>query len=31
MRIAGTVSYPSKSKVAKGYIPELVTLMQEVI
>ena len=31
MRIAGTVSYPSQSKVAKGYIPELVTLMQEVI
>tara|TARA_B100000768_G_scaffold94630_1_gene88434 strand:+ start:318 stop:959 length:642 start_codon:yes stop_codon:yes gene_type:complete len=30
MRIAGTVSYPSQSKVAKGYIPELVTLMQEV-
>ena len=29
MRIAGTVSYPSQSKVAKGYIPELVTLMQE--
>ena len=30
MRIAGTVSYPSQSKVTKGYIPELVTLMSEV-
>ena len=27
MRIAGTVSYPSQSKVAKGYIPELISLM----
>ena len=31
MRISGTVSYPSQSKVAKGYIPELISLMQEVI
>ena len=31
MRVAGTVSYPSQSKVAKGYICELVTLMPEVI
>jgi len=29
MRIAGTVSYPSQSKVTKGYIPELVTFMPE--
>jgi hypothetical protein len=26
MRVAGTVSYPSKQKLARGYIPELVTL-----
>jgi hypothetical protein len=26
MRLAGTVSYPSPSKVERGYIPELVTL-----
>ena len=26
MRVAGTVSYPSKSKLTRGYIPELVTL-----
>ncbi|MDA8751116.1 hypothetical protein N9P43_02555 [Planktomarina temperata] len=30
MRVAGTVSYPSQSKVAKGYIPELVTFISEV-
>jgi hypothetical protein len=30
MRIAGTVSYPSQSKVTKGYIPELVTFISEV-
>lgn len=29
MRIAGSVSYPSEKKVAKGYIPELVTFEQE--
>ena len=26
MRVAGTVSYPSKSKLTRGYVPELVTL-----
>jgi hypothetical protein len=26
MRVAGTVSYPSKSKLSKGYVPELVTM-----
>jgi hypothetical protein len=26
MRVAGTVSWPNKDKVAKGYVPELVTL-----
>jgi len=26
MRVAGTVSYPSKQKLARGYVPELVTL-----
>ena len=26
MRLAGTVSYPKPDKVARGYIPELVTL-----
>jgi hypothetical protein len=26
MRLAGTVSYPSPSKVERGYVPELVTL-----
>ncbi|MDA1237772.1 MAG: hypothetical protein O3A15_02355 [Proteobacteria bacterium] len=26
MRVAGTVSYPSQSKLTRGYIPELVTL-----
>ena len=26
MRVAGTVSYPSQSKLTRGYVPELVTL-----
>jgi hypothetical protein len=26
MRVAGTVSWPNKDKVAKGYVPELVTM-----
>ena len=26
MRVAGTVSYPSKWKLSKGYVPELVTM-----
>lgn len=26
MRLAGTVSYPTEAKVARGYVPELVTL-----
>ncbi len=26
MRLAGTVSYPSKDKAARGYVPELVTI-----
>tara|TARA_X000001036_G_scaffold343138_1_gene322701 strand:- start:1364 stop:1981 length:618 start_codon:yes stop_codon:yes gene_type:complete len=26
MRVAGTVSYPSKKKIAKGYVPELVSM-----
>ncbi len=26
MRVAGTVSYPSKPKLTRGYVPELVTL-----
>jgi hypothetical protein len=31
MQIAGTFSYPSQSKAAKGYISELVTLKRETI
>ena len=26
MRVAGTVSYPNSTKLAKGYVPELVTM-----
>jgi hypothetical protein len=26
MRVAGTVNYPNRAKLGKGYIPELVTL-----
>ena len=26
MRIAGTVSYPNRKKLAKGYVPELTTM-----
>ena len=29
MRLAGTVSYPSEIKAARGYVPELVTLQDD--
>lgn len=29
MRVSGTVSYPSTAKLAKGYVPELVTITWE--
>jgi len=28
MRVAGTVSYPSKKKIARGYVPELVSMQR---
>ena len=31
MRVAGTVSYPKKNKLAKGYVPELVTMHERSI
>jgi len=29
MRLAGTISYPSQKKMARGYVPELVTVLAE--